>query len=567
MLTKCNLLYSLSILLGGSLFCAGENHPCEFGVEGPAPHDLPDVKLAESVVRRSSEELPVFLKATKDLGAEFFVCQFTPPQNTAAAKSRAWIGTEGTQDNVRSFAAACKKAGLTFFINQEITNYSEPGEFLDRGGVDMLAHPDGSHRWDVKGDLLDTLVTLPGFRGVLYDEPEHAQTWDKRQRRYFAVTRGMDLFEAYGAVHASAKNVADSYRKAGTSIMTEHVFPAMFHTFARAGIDACPKFLKEGRDPIWAALAIGAAKQYGTGFSVTPDLWGKSGFPGHSPEELRCAMLFAYWMGAEKIFVENIYADFIGKPTGLLDRRVRGDGQIEYVASEYGKVFQWFAREYAPKNPRPYSFREVIPEIVIVRFPDGYWGQKPSWLKGSLYGADVVAGPESTAWINIWHLLTHGHTSEQGISFHNRGWKVGHDFFCPLNNVVVYDHLVDRKTLANPKLIFLTGVSVSDATLRAIRDCVRNGATCISLKSLAPGDVSGRGDLVPDGLGRWVLTNDFKDQQSAESAAPYLGKKIEIRYRFGQYLLRVEQGKRENEIRIMIEQELPEKKMESNRVW
>ena len=164
-------------------------------------------------------------------------------------------------------------------------------------------------------------------------------------------------------------------------------------------------------------------------------------------------------------------------------------------------------------------------------------------------------------------MLTHGQTSEQGISFHNGGWKLGHEFFCPLNNVVVYDHLVDRKTLANPKLIFLTGVSVSDATLRAIRDCVQKGATCISLRSLAPGDVSGRGDLVPDGLGRWVLTNDFKDQQSAEAAAPYLGKRTEIRYRFGRYLLRVDQGKTENEIQITIDQELPEKKIESKRVW
>jgi hypothetical protein len=84
---------------------------------------------------------------------------------------------------------------------------------------------------------------------------------------------------------------------------------------------------------------------------------------------------------------------------------------------------------------------------------------------------------------------------------------------------------------------------------------------------LAPEDVSGRGDLVPDGLGRWVLTNDFKDQQSAEAAAPYLGKKTEIRYRFGQYLLRIDQGKSGNEIQITLDQEVPEKKIESKRVW
>ena len=66
-------------------------------------------------------------------------------------------------------------------------------------------------------------------------------------------------------------------------------------------------------------------------------------------------MLFAYWMGAEKIFVENIYADFINTPTGLLERRVRDDGQIEYVASEYGKVFQLFTKEIERPSPIPSS--------------------------------------------------------------------------------------------------------------------------------------------------------------------------------------------------------------------
>ena len=88
MQTKVVLLSLLLMLLSGSLLCAGENHPCEFGVEGPAPHDLPDVTLAESVVQRSSAELPVFLKAIKDLGAEFFVCQFTPATLWLVCKKR-----------------------------------------------------------------------------------------------------------------------------------------------------------------------------------------------------------------------------------------------------------------------------------------------------------------------------------------------------------------------------------------------------------------------------------------------------------------------------------------------
>ena len=59
--------------------------------------------------------------------------------------------------------------------------------------------------------------------------------------------------------------------------MTEDVFPVMLHTFARAGFDPAPKFLKESIDPVFAAIAIGAAREYGREFCVNPDLSGLSG--------------------------------------------------------------------------------------------------------------------------------------------------------------------------------------------------------------------------------------------------------------------------------------------------
>ena len=151
----------------------------------------------------------------------------------------------------------------------------------------------------------------PEFRGVLYDEAEHGQMRRDRNTNggrddratgkvhpYFAATDGMTLEQAYNAVYSSAKAVAENYRRAGATPMTEHVFPVMFHTFARAGFDPATKFLKEGIDPVFAAIAMGAAREYGREFCVTPDLWGLSGFPGHPPEELRASLLYAYWIGA-----------------------------------------------------------------------------------------------------------------------------------------------------------------------------------------------------------------------------------------------------------------------------
>ena len=61
-----------------------------------------------------------------------------------------------------------------------------------------------------------------------------------RVHPYFAATDGMTLEQAYNAVYSSAKAVAENYRRAGVTPMTEDVFPVMIHTFARAGFDPAP---------------------------------------------------------------------------------------------------------------------------------------------------------------------------------------------------------------------------------------------------------------------------------------------------------------------------------------
>jgi hypothetical protein len=346
--------------------------------------------------------------------------------------------------------------------------------------------------------------------------------------------------------------------------MTEDVFPAMLFTFSRAGFDIAIKFMKEGIDSVFAAIAMGAARQYGREFCVTPDLWGLSGFPGHPPEELRASLLYAYWLGSTRIFVENIM--------GLIEKKSES-GTDQYETSEYGKVYQWFVKEYVPAHPRPYSFRDIRPEVAILRFDDSCWGQSDSWLPDNLYGAvNLRTTPETAAWFQIWSILTHGQTRDKGLSFHNRSYNgLPHNFFCPLRGAVVYDHLAGEKELEGLKLVFLTGVLISPQTLNVVRAFVRKGGLCVSLSSLAPDELAGKTGEFQDGMGRWLFVHDFHSEEVLNTVAPFLGKPDEINYHIGSQRLIVKRGKEQNTISVYLLNDKYSTKegenLESARVW
>ena len=409
------------------------------------------------------------------------------------------------------------------------------------------------------------------FRGVLYDEPEHGQMrrtsntngggdskGTDRVHPYFAATDGMTLIEAYEAVYKSARAVASNYRQKGVIPMTEDVFPAMLFTFARAGFDPATKFMKEGIDSVYGAIAMGAARQYGREFCVSPDLWGLSGFPGHPPEELQASMLYAFWLGATKIFVENV--------RGLTSKKTE-NGQTEYQVSPYGEVYKTLVKEYFPSHPRPYTFRDIQPEVAILRFDDSCWGQKESWLPDALYGAaNLHSSPETVAWFQIWHILTHGQAQDQGISYHNRAYKdKRHDFFCPLKGVIVYDHLAGAKELEGLKLVFLTGVLISPDTLKAVRNFVRKGGLCITLDSLVPVELKGKSGEVREGAGKWLIVKDFRSKEVLDATTPFMGKPDEISYKIGKQTLTVKRLENGNSIHIYLQE--GDQPMESERVW
>jgi hypothetical protein len=333
--------------------------------------------------------------------------------------------------------------------------------------------------------------------------------------------------------------------------------------------------------PVTVAIALGAAQQYQTKFWIDLEMWSQGSgdaLPGHSPEEFRSNLLLAYWMGVDHIYIEgagwnSLPAGTQGLPWNLLSYH----SEQVYRLTEFGKILRWFCQEYVPAHPRPYTFREVTPEIVIVRFPDTCWGQRYSnsaW-PDHLYGADNLHSDATTeAWLKIWNLLTHGSTGTDGISYEKQRIALQlkpqnpdyspvpenvaiHPFFTPLNNVVVYDHLVGASLLASARLIFLTGITVSPETFEAIARRVRAGATCVALRSpagkMAMGNSASRTSISPSGNGKWIITDDFSDPAVHAHIQAFLGSPREIRYRFGKHELRLQSVEGDpNRIRVEV---------------
>ena len=96
-----------------------------------------------------------------------------------------------------------------------------------------------------------------------------------------------------------------------------------------------------------------------------------------------------------------------------------------------------------------------------------------------------------------------------------------HDFFCPLKDVIVYDHLAGEKEMEGLKLVFLTGVLISDKTMKAVRKFVRKGGLCVSLISLAPAEYAGKSGKISDGVGHWLFVNDFRSDEVRYAVTPF----------------------------------------------
>ena len=404
------------------------------------------------------------------------------------------------------------------------------------------------------------------FLGVVFDELEHARLINNYASEPLAdFARFESLPQAYEETLAGLERLSAKFAGADAPVVATHIFPVLLHPAARAGFHVCPKICKELYSPVSLAIGMGAAKQYGRELWADCDLWFWDLLPGHSPEELRSNLLLAYWLGADRVYVEG--AGFNLKPVGkqgipfslltLID-------QETYQLTPHGEVLRAFCRDYVPTHPREWTFRDVLPDIAIIRFEDTCHGQRYTveHFPDRLYGSDKLKSDADTeAWLGIWNLLTFGRTGRDGLTFfkawvgpsgYQRAVEPGfwpsyltrpaqsglHHFFAPLRGTVVYDHTVGREQLEGVPLLFLTGVGVTGETMEAIRGCVEAGAVCVAWGPLARRhgfpEWAGGVQVVPSGAGRFVLTDDFGKMQVYDQIKTLIGRPDEIRYRFRQ---------------------------------
>jgi hypothetical protein len=406
------------------------------------------------------------------------------------------------------------------------------------------------------------------FLGVLVDELEHIRLMFPQ----FAPIDRSDMLadpstftsleQAHDAALAGFRRLRERFAAQGAPGLTAtHVWPAMLHMAARAGCTPCPKICKEFYSTVSLAIGMGAARQYSRPLWVDTDMWYYALVPGHPAEEVRANLQLAYWLGADLVYLEGsgynvVPAGKQGDPFSLVNLV----DESHYQLTPHGEMLKAFCREYLPANPRTWTFRDVRPEMAIVRFDDTDFGQK-SWGADRLYGTEALRSDRDTAaWLRLWNVLTWGKTGTDAISYFKPSIKqpvqnpryhqdvipsyltdaasAEHRFFVPLNGVVVYDHMVGYDLLKGIPVLFLTGKTVSQETMAAIERCVSEGATCVAWGPLAArhGLAWTRATAtVRRGRGRFVLTDDFAAPAAVRSYRRHLGKPDEISYRFGDH--------------------------------
>jgi hypothetical protein len=407
------------------------------------------------------------------------------------------------------------------------------------------------------------------FEGVVFDELAHIRLLNPQ----FAPIAKDDLLadpaqftgldQAYSQTLNGYRKLRAKFEEAGASrTVATHVWPDLLHLAARAGFTPCPKIQKEFYSTVSLAIGMGAARQYGRDLWVDADLWFFYLVPGHPVEEVWSNLLLAYWLGADLVYLEGagynlLAAGHQGTPFSLMNQ-IAPD---RYQLTPHGEMLKRFCTDYVPEHPRPWSFRDLRPATVVIRFEDGDHGQL-SWGVNRLYGSEALQPDSDTrAWLHLWNVLTHGASGTDGLawfkgsvphpdnspryhtevtpSYATDGKALAHTFFVPLNGVVVYDHLAGYDLLKDVPLICLTGKRISDETRDAVARCVEEGAVCVAWGPLAAEcglAVWEEGVRVETrGRGKLVVTDDFAADQAMAEYAHLLGSPDEICYRFGEH--------------------------------
>lgn len=473
-------------------------------------------------------------KAIKMLKAEFIVHHHRPKKSI-----------DDEIEIAKNMTRRCEEQNIFLLYNNECGNWSK--EIVSPDGYDWVSHPDGCHYFDFHPDVLKAYASSPAFWGVVYDEAEHSQIHRNMSIRIkdfnadlpaFAETTGMTHKQADQAIFNKAKEIANKHKDCNAPmVICEAVFPVLFHNFSKAGFTIAYKQMKEHWSNLWAACAVGAARQYNKELWSCIDLWCGMNYPGHSPKELKANLIFAYLFGVDKAYIENIGSDCFYS--------VKQDGNLEL--KEYGVEYLDFINCFLPKHPRNYTHRDYEPEIAIIRFDDTDWGQGNGFffIEGELFGSHTLKSDEKTTeWIKAWHTITHGVVSSASMSM-NAGVEIGdddevsHHSFAPFNSPIVYDDTVTEEHLKTLSLAFLCGLFISENTLKDISNLVKNnGLTVVTSNRFAPkafADKYKEGTIAcQEGKGKWIITDDMSSNELKELIKPLLGKPDEISCRFKQ---------------------------------
>lgn len=475
------------------------------------------------------------------LGVDFVVYKYRGPTGTIEEEA------EKMEKLTRSF----EEENLNVVVNVESGNWRL--DMFSKDGHNWVRQPDNLHLFKFPPPVIKSLNRSPVVWGIQYDELEHSQitrnlTLTLRHPGVELVSlaepTGMDFKSADQAVYEGAKSLVDECKMYGTpQVLTEHVWPVLFHNFARAGIPPAYKQMKENWSNVMAACAMGASMQYNQELWACIDFWNHNTFPGHSAEELWGNFLFAYWAGIDKAYVESI---------GNHTYEVTENDEIKLL--ERGEALSRFAKEYVPANPRPYTFRDFEPEIAIIRFDDTEWGQgegvfctvgegdrtRDLYWKDWLFGAyDLNTSPESEEWIKAWHTITHGLVKKESLSWNAGNYYKGmpHRSFAPVNSPVVFDDIVTKEYLETVKLAFLCGLFISENTLADVSSLVeKDGLVAVTSQRFAPEKfaaeyTSGTKEF-EDGKGKWIITDDMAGDELKKLVKPFIGKYDEIVYKF-----------------------------------
>lgn len=448
-------------------------------------------------------------------------------------------------EDVHRLDAWARGTGHAYVVNTE-------GAWATQGSPGSYDKP--GKLFQMPRELFEFCLNSPYFLGLCYDEAAHCVLdggWESinhkgRYAPFLHDASGETLEAAYAGNFNNLKQLmsgctpglaARARSGKGPVVLAELVLPVMHHVFARAGIALAPKYLKESISPVQAAMTLGAVKEYHVPCWACLDLWWQGRYPGHTPEELESALLLAYWTGAECTYIENFA--YRGSLYSATETGIK--------LSALGRVARDFKQQYMPRHPRRLRARDFAPTIVIVRFPDTDWGQQKTgtWISGNLYGAPGLKGDAETRdWLRIWHIISHGQIPQIALSYNNPRMGDAFKFFCPTNNVAVYDHLASDPTLfASAKLVFLTGKLVSPECLATLARLVKErGLTVVTPKRLLPAEYAARLPVgkrpVPStrlrvGHGCWLVAEDVTAPEVVALLKHYLGAPDQLRFVFG----------------------------------